>query len=332
MPLMTKAQRGVIVNLHISDQQTRGHPKLAEDEVAIARGWLPQVLTDDDKLEEHVDLLGELYRASFRPPTPRRDRWEGEPTAPVRPIVFTHVGLLAEDRIDAVLEQGPDTLANDELARLLLNPIALYDLADLIRTRLPSWWIEPLAEAGRAVIRRHDLVIEVPEVGTPATRRQKARPVRTRGGAAKVRGRGRLERRGGSLVIGFADDSLALKQRIAKCLYGEPDKDFTLTLHRHKVAEGRAYVVELEASPAPVRENLKLTIEIKGHRREFALEVPPSVRLDPEADVPDRVFARAVEPVPEEAFNLREETTWRDEVWPPHLVLRCRYDLATTDR
>ena len=37
----------------------------------------------------------------------------------------------------------------DELARLLLNPVALWDLADLIDATLRDEWLGPMAERGR---------------------------------------------------------------------------------------------------------------------------------------------------------------------------------------
>src|SRR5947209_5953893 len=111
--LMSDKQRDVIVNLHISDQQTRGHPALRTHEIPVAQDWLPQLLTDSDKLGEHVALLAELYRSAFRPPAPRRDRQESEPPVEARPVGFTHCELLPEDRASAVAERGPDVLSDD---------------------------------------------------------------------------------------------------------------------------------------------------------------------------------------------------------------------------
>jgi hypothetical protein len=162
--LMTDQQRGVIVNLHISDQQTKGRPLLPPSEVPTARQWLMEAMTDPDKLEEHYALLSELYRCLFRRPTNRRDRWEGEPPEAPRVESFTHYELLPEERARAVEERGPGILTEEEVANLLLNPFALHDLVDLISTRLPDWWIEPLAEAGRALRRRYHLVIETPDL------------------------------------------------------------------------------------------------------------------------------------------------------------------------
>jgi hypothetical protein len=119
---------------------------------------------------------------------------------------------------------------------------------------------------------------------------------------------------------------------MAEHLYGDPDKGFMLTLHRRRTGEGGVCVAELEVSPAPVKGGLTLTLDINGHTRAFALEVPPSVLLDPEADPPGSAFPRAAEPVPEEAFRLQGDAEWRGHAWPPHLVLRHRRGPAATWR
>jgi hypothetical protein len=187
---MTDEQRDVIVNLHISDEQTKGRPSLAPSEVPRARQWLMEAMTDPDKLEEHYALLSELYRCLFRRPTNRRDRWEGDPPEVPRVESFTHYELLPEERARAVEERGPGVLTEEEVANLLLNPFALHDLVDLISTRLPEWWIEPLAEAGRALRRRHHLEIGMPDLKKRRRKKRKrltARRDRDTGPKAQVR-------------------------------------------------------------------------------------------------------------------------------------------------
>jgi hypothetical protein len=320
LQLMTREQRDVIVNLHITDQQTKGHPVVRPEEVPTARQWLLEVLADSDKLSEHAALLAELYRGVIRPPTSRRDRWHGEPAAWPSPSTFTHFEPLAEGLAKAIAENGSAvaTLTEDQLARLLLNPFALYDLADLIRTTLPNWWIEPMAAAGRAMIRRHNLVIDLPE-NLEKVGRKKQRLVRTRGG--RVRDRTVQPWQDDSREVTFDESELPLKRRIAACLYGEPDREFQLTLHRHRAAEAGAYVVELEVAPGPVKDDLTLAVSINGYVREFKLAVPASVRLDPEADPPANAFARAEKLVPEDAFHLKGETMWCDDAGTLRLIL-----------
>jgi hypothetical protein len=198
-------------------------------------------------------------------------------------------------------------LTNDEVARLLLDPFALYDLSDLINTFLTDWWIGPLAAAGRDISCRYGMEIGLPDV--KKRRRKSGQLVGARDRGPRLQGQGYSE----PLEIVFADESLPLKRRIAECLYGSADRDFTLTLHRRKVGESGNCVAELEVSPAPVKQALMLTVEVKGHARTFTLMVPPSARR--------RVFARADAPLPEEAFQLQSQAEWRDDTWPPHLIL-----------
>lgn len=316
--LLTRDQRDLTMNLYISDRETGGRPLLRADEVPLALRLFCILLTDADVFDEHSRLLAELYGGRFQP-TPRHDRWEGEtPDAP-HPLRFTHCELLSEQRANAVAEQGAEVLEPDELAAVLLNPFALHDLAELIRTPIRDGWIDALAEAGRAIRRRHDLEIAMPNLDTkPASKRprKKKRRLQLQGGAT-------IELRGASFKIGFAEDSQSQKQKIAECLFGDATRDFQLTLHRRRATVGEDCVVQLEVAPAPVKDDLTLSINIKDHTRTFALEVPPSVRLDPDADPPENAFATAAEPVPAEAFDLEGKAEWNED-WPPHLVLRCR--------
>ena len=61
---------------------------------------------------------------------------------------FRHSAVLEERLAQGVLEGGVDRLPDGELARLLLNPYALWDLADLISTLLPDYWLDRMEEQG----------------------------------------------------------------------------------------------------------------------------------------------------------------------------------------
>jgi hypothetical protein len=312
---MKDEQRQVVINLHISDQQSHGLPELRGEEARLARDWLVEMLPDWEKLSEHLALLAQLYEQVFR--ATRQGPSPGETQAPGNPT-FRHCELLSEEQLTAIGQRGPvaEVLSDAELARLLLNPFALYDLSEWICTTIPDWWVEPLAEVGQELVARHDLVL-------PPSRLEPARSERELTGAVpQFRGRGKVVPRGNSLEVGFGEDSRELQRRIATTLYGNPEVSFVLLIHRRGTGAGDSLVVELEVSPAPVHEDLQLTIDFKGHVRTFLVQVPPSVRLDPEADPPARVVATATEPVPAEGFELEPEAEWRDETWPPHLKLR----------
>jgi hypothetical protein len=80
--------------------------------------------------------------------------------------VFGRNRVLAERRARAVLARGLAVLSDGELASLALNPVALYDLYDLIGERLPAAWLEVLERDGRALLEEHHL--EVPAELTAA--------------------------------------------------------------------------------------------------------------------------------------------------------------------
>jgi predicted dehydrogenase len=85
----------------------------------------------------------------FRRPRPRRE-WpeEGRPDVPAPDSMFRHHELLPERRAEVVAELGVKALAADEMARLLLNPYALWDLADLIDATQPEAWVEAMVALG----------------------------------------------------------------------------------------------------------------------------------------------------------------------------------------
>jgi len=66
--------------------------------------------------------------------------------------VFRHHELLPEEMGLAIGERGLGVLPAAELARLALNPFALWDLADLIEESLPDYWLDRMDERGREML------------------------------------------------------------------------------------------------------------------------------------------------------------------------------------
>jgi hypothetical protein len=141
--------RNLIADLFRSDKQTGGQPGLAPDQVEVARDYLEQLLLDvTDRLLQHVAGLEQLYQARFVAPLPRSWRHGAAPPVQSPPAGFRHSAVLEEPLALAVLEGGVGQLPASDLARLLLNPCALWDLSDLISTVLPDYWLDRMNERG----------------------------------------------------------------------------------------------------------------------------------------------------------------------------------------
>jgi hypothetical protein len=144
----------LIADLHHSDEQTGGHPTLSAAQVGQARAYLEQLLLDlGDRFQQHIAALERLYGASYRAPLPRSLRGGENPPAPPVPSEFRHSAALAEPLARAVAEGGVDRLPESDLAQLLLNPHALWDLDDLINSLLPDYWLRRMEEVGLQLAR-----------------------------------------------------------------------------------------------------------------------------------------------------------------------------------
>jgi hypothetical protein len=121
------------------------------------------LLVDFRALTAHVQLLQELYQAPFQSPLPRLCWINGEQPLNHAPLAsgFRHNQPLQEDKIHAIAKRGvgPDVLSNPDLARLLLNPVALWDVHDRIEATWPETWLQRLDDVGR------ELITEMEELG-----------------------------------------------------------------------------------------------------------------------------------------------------------------------
>jgi hypothetical protein len=159
---MTGDQKQLVANLLASDEATQGRPQLPPETLELAREYLALLLMDVRVEKPHFKTLQEHYRAKFRYPL-ARCFWQGDPRPATEVAVgFRHNQFLAEQTAQAVAERGPGVLSADELAALLLNPYALWDLSDLIDELEPEFWRERMQQVGQALIDRHGLYIPIP--------------------------------------------------------------------------------------------------------------------------------------------------------------------------
>jgi hypothetical protein len=151
--------------LFIEDGRTGGRPSMREEDDEYAREWLVEVLLDTLARLAHTGELKRRYGGVFRAPRVRLEWPEsGRPAEPAPDRLFRHHDLLAPEEAEAVAERGvgPDVLVADALARLLLNPYALWDLADLIDATLPAWWDDPMRQRGERLLEEAELESFVP--------------------------------------------------------------------------------------------------------------------------------------------------------------------------
>jgi hypothetical protein len=162
-----EAERNLLNNLRLSDEETNGQPVLPAEQADLARGWLVHVLLESGPWIAHIRLLESMYRARFRTPLPRA--WtEGQPfIRPDAAVGFRHNQLLPQGEARALAEKGLDDYPADKLALLLLNPLALWDVSDLINSLLPDYWMPRLDALGRAYMAEHGCNWKIPGEDDP---------------------------------------------------------------------------------------------------------------------------------------------------------------------
>lgn len=119
-----------------SDELTGGDPSLPEDSRDSWIAWFHTVMTDRETLCEHIRFLQQLGLASLR-----------------------HTGLPEEKQTEAFLNDGPEALDDKQLARLILNPVALSIFQDEIYRELPAAWIDAIIQKGEELIEKENICI-----------------------------------------------------------------------------------------------------------------------------------------------------------------------------
>jgi len=161
------AERNMLADLHLSDDQTSGSPVLPAAQIGLARAWLARILLEPDPWIAHVRQLEHFYQARFSTPLTRiLTEWQPY-IRPDTAVGFRHNQLLPEAEARSLAEKGPDDYPPDKLARLLLNPVALWDVSDLISTFLPDYWLPRMDELGRAYMEKHGCKWKIPGEDDP---------------------------------------------------------------------------------------------------------------------------------------------------------------------
>lgn len=145
---LNRVPERLVRSLHGAEPSRR--PGLAAGDRAEAVSWLRRTIVDFDAMEGHLALLSDLYAEPISLGGPGRPS-EGltHPFEPGPASRFRLMEPLADDRVVAVADIGVEALSNDELARLLLNPGAMIDLARVINELSPEPWQDAWQEAGR---------------------------------------------------------------------------------------------------------------------------------------------------------------------------------------
>jgi hypothetical protein len=282
--------------------------KLAPHDWPWAAGYLDRVLLGGAMLGRHLAHLEKLYQAEFRRFPSRRDRTPEQVAVPGGPNVrFRYRDLLPEDQALAIVERGPDALCDRavfqeekdvQAARLLLNPYALWDLADLIDALLPDYWLD-------------QMTAHAPEVGidlsdaTPLIEEDALTQEEERHPEAAFASRRKATQQPKSVGQNKWEIELPAwaKRKLAAVAFGAAERPFALFLHR--IPRGAdAAEAEVELRPAPTKADVTLAFRFRtGDERAFALEVPDDTKDDPTVEV-ESIRSNPCPALPGEAFRL----------------------------
>jgi len=132
--------------------------------LARARAWLTRILVDCRFRETHTDWLCEVCQTTFRPALPRRICEGLQPPQPKPDPRFAHRTLLPEACVAQILKEGVEGLAADTVGPLLLNPYALWDMADRIYYEMSDVWLPLVDELGKEIMEEWGMDFEIPGV------------------------------------------------------------------------------------------------------------------------------------------------------------------------
>ncbi len=274
-------------------------PRLDEADWPWAVRYLDRLLLGWPVLERHIAHLEKLYQAEFWRFFRRENFWEGKAVPVQQNPRFRFNDFLDDAQAEAILLLGPAALREADLfpprdadpaAWLLLNPYALWDLAETTITAPPDYWLDLQHEYA------DELAIEVgldPANAVPLidtllspkeweSRRKLANvfrqpvvedAVEDERELAVRKSRAQAERTGANeWGVRFDADMAA---RLAARAYGDPTVKFTLTLFRLPRGGGQAQA-EVELSPAPTKEDVEIPFRFRdGYERTFLVRVPP---------------------------------------------------------
>ena len=156
--LQARVPEALVRAVFASDQATNGQPVLPQESEPRRKllDWTRRILVDYPSLDEHIRFLQELYQSPFCYARSRGDRSAGMSEKQPDDNRFRYTDCLADETIVAVADQGLDGFANPdtEIARLLMNPYALFDLHDALNELYPEAWYGVMHEVGRELVMR----------------------------------------------------------------------------------------------------------------------------------------------------------------------------------
>jgi hypothetical protein len=166
-------EKDLLVKLWVADEHNHrpGEALLDATQLDRARAWLRRILADGRARETHTDWLCEVCQTTFRPALPRRICEGLEPPQPAPDPRFAHRTLLPEACVAQILKEGVEELPADTVGPLLLNPYALWDLADRIYYEMPDYWLPLLDEVGRDLMQEWGIDFEIPGVDPKLSKR-----------------------------------------------------------------------------------------------------------------------------------------------------------------
>ena len=158
-----------LAGLFTADHETGGCPSVPQDHLDEAREWLAAILVDvPDGLVPHIRQLELFYQGTFRAPLSRCLMSAPDLEWPPPDPRFRQTNCLNAEQLAALSAEGLPALGNAklfpegepaELARLLLNPYALFDLSDWITYSVSPAWQHRMEVSGRRLVTQFDLAM-----------------------------------------------------------------------------------------------------------------------------------------------------------------------------
>jgi hypothetical protein len=262
-------------------------PQISADQLDTLTIYLNYLLVDSRAgLLPHIRFISRVNNCKFTPPLSRRLINSGG----VKPVVSKEEGihqLLLETKALSIVEHGLSAFDNlavfpeskmVAIAELLLNPVALWDLADLIGYLLPDAWMPYFEEYGNRLKEQAKIVSKKPVIPELV---------------------GAFDSEPSTIQVRFEGPHGAVaEQRIAEKALGDSRAKFSIRIHtRH---DGRA---EVEMTPPP--QSTDLTITTCFSNGELRMFTVPVVRIP--SSIPGRVGrSQLCEPLPAGTFPLHD--------------------------
>jgi hypothetical protein len=269
------------------DEQTKGSPTLRFSDPETVLHDLDRLLIDIFTLEAYIEKLANHYDALWARPYTRHEGGDRNQTAAKALLSrFPHKTLMPVHLAKAIVEEGTPVLRHvdnaQELSRLLLNPFALWDLADWIDLEMPEAWREQMTKVGQeywAASGIHEPHFEP----TPAFTTMLPKPIEQLPPTVVITSespwlrasQGTVRKDSDSWEIKYTAEMGAEAAALIERITGDRVGVVTLTLRQHTLDE-KHVAFSLGCAPPPSLEPVKIVVEFANQqKREFTLAVPP---------------------------------------------------------